>query len=409
VTIAAMTAYRRFAATTSLTTAGDGVFAAAVPLLAATLTRDPRLVSVVAAATSLPWLLFSLPAGALVDRYDRARMLWRGVAVQAGLAAVVAVLAATGRLGVGGLAALAFGLGACQVVAGTAAQALLPSLVPAERLPSANGYQQTIAVVGQQFLGPPAGSLLFAVAAGLPFGVDAAVLAVAAVLAATLAGRVDGADAAAADRAEPRRVPSSLRAEIAAGLRWLAAHRLLRTLTLLAAVNTFCFQLGTATLVLLATDELGVSARGFGLLLATAAVGSLAGGLGGPWLLRRLGDRTVLLSALALNAVATAAIGLSPSAAVLGTLLAATGLGVTLWNLVSIGLRQRLVPAELLGRVMGVHRLVGWGLIPAGALLSGVVAHAFGLRAPYPLAGAVRAVALLVALPVLVAAFRESD
>jgi hypothetical protein len=94
---------------------------------------------------------------------------------------------------------------------------------------------------------------------------------------------------------------------------------------------------------------------------------------------------------------------------VLGTLLAATGLGVTLWNLVISGLRQRLVPAELLGRVMGVHRLVGWGLIPAGALLSGVVAHAFGLRAPYPLAGAVRAVALLVALPVLVAAFRESD
>ena len=397
-----MTGYRRFAATTSLTTAGDGVFAAAVPLLAATLTRDPRLVSAVAAAASLPWLLFSLPAGALVDRYDRARMLWRGVAVQAALAGVVAALAATGRLGVGGLAALAFGLGVCQVMAGTAAQALLPSLVPAGRLPSANGYQQTIAVVGQQFLGPPAGSLLFAVAAGLPFGVDAAVLAVAAVLAATLVGR-----AGAAGRGEPRRAPSSLRAEIGAGLRWLAAHRLLRTLTLLAAVNTFCFQLGNATLVLLATSELGVTARGFGLLLATAAAGSLAGGLGGPWLLRRLGDRTVLLAALALNAVATAAIGLSPSAAVLGVLLATIGLGVTLWNLVSIGLRQRLVPADLLGRVMGVHRLVGWGLVPAGALLSGVVAHAFGLRAPYPLAGAVRVVALLVALPALLAAFRD--
>lgn len=397
-----MTGYRRFAAATSLTTAGDGVFAAAVPLLAATLTRDPRLVSAVAAAASLPWLLFSLPAGALVDRYDRARMLWRGVAVQATLAGVVAALAATGRLGVGGLAALAFGLGACQVMAGTAAQALLPSLVPAGRLPSANGYQQTIAVVGQQFLGPPAGSLLFAVAAGLPFGVDAAVLAVAAVLAATLVGR-----SGAAGRGEPRRAPSSLRAEIGAGLRWLAAHRLLRTLTLLAAVNTFCFQLGNATLVLLATSELGVTARGFGLLLATAAAGSLAGGLGGPWLLRRLGDRTVLLAALGLNAVATAAIGLSPSAAVLGVLLAAIGLGVTLWNLVSIGLRQRLVPADLLGRVMGVHRLVGWGLVPVGALLSGVVAHAFGLRAPYPLAGAVRVVALLVALPALVAAFRD--
>ncbi|RIQ12038.1 MFS transporter [Jiangella rhizosphaerae] len=392
--------YRRFAAATSLMTAGDGVVAAAVPLLAATLTRDPRLVSVVAAAASLPWLLFSLPAGALVDRHDRAGLLWRGVAVQAVLAGVVAALAATGRLGVAGLAALAFGLGTCQVVAGTAAQALLPSLVAPQRLPSANGYQQTIAVAGQQFLGPPAGSLLFVVAAGLPFGADATVLAVAAALLATL-------------RQTPRDVvparSSSLRSEMAAGLRWLAAHRLLRTLTLLAAVNTFCFQLGTATLVLLATTELGVSARGFGLLLATAAIGSLAGGVAGPWLLRRLGDRTVLLGSLTLNAVAVGLIGLSPSAVVLGALLAATGLGVTLWNLVSIGLRQRLVPAGLLGRVMGVHRLVGWGFIPFGALLSGVVAHTFGLRAPYPLAGAIRVVALLAALPALVAAFRGGD
>ncbi|WP_198664004.1 MFS transporter [Jiangella endophytica] len=394
-----MTRYRRFAAATSLTTAGDGMFAAAVPLLAATLTRDPRLVSVVAAATYLPWLLFSLPAGALVDRHDRAALLWRGVAAQAAIAALAAVLAASGRLGVAGLTALAFGLGAAQVVTGTAAQALLPSLVSPERLPSANGYQQTIAVVGQQFLGPPLGSLLFAVAIGLPFGADAVMLTVAAALLATL-------------RQAPRdrvagRASTSLRSEIGAGLRWLAAHRLLRTLTLLAAVNTFCFQLGNATLVLLATTELGVSTRGFGLLLASAAVGSLIGGVAGPRLLRRFGDRAVLLTALTVNAAAVAAIGLSPNAVVLGSLLAATGLGVTLWNLVSIGLRQRLAPAELLGRVMSVHRLVGWGLIPAGALVSGVIAHAFGLRAPYPLAGAIRAAALLVALPALLAAFHD--
>ncbi|WP_199521443.1 MFS transporter [Jiangella anatolica] len=387
-----MARYRRFAVATSLSTAGDGVFAAAVPLLAATLTRDPRLVSAVAAAAYVPWLLFSLPAGALVDRHDRAAMMWRGVAVQAVLAAVVAVLAATDRLSVAGLTALAFGLGAGQVLTGTAAQALLPSLVAPDRLPSANGYQQTIAVVGQQFLGPPLGSLLFAVAAGLPFGVDAVVLTVAAALLATLR----------ADRGRPARVTSSLRTEIAAGLRWLAAHRLLRTLTLLAAVNTFCFQLGNATLVLLATSELGVTARGFGLLLATAAVGSLAGGVAGPWLLRRCGDRAVLLAALTVNAAAALAIGLAGSAVALGALLAVIGLGVTLWNLVSIGLRQRLVPAELLGRAMSVHRLVGWGLIPAGALLSGVVAHEFGLRAPYPLAGGIRLAALLVALPMII-------
>ena len=157
----------------AISSTGDGAFAAALPLLAVTITRDPRLVSVVTAATYLPWMVLSLPAGALVDRYDRATLMWRSQAVQAAVVAAVAILivfriADIAILGVAGLL-----LGCAEVVFSNAAQSVLPALVPPELLPKANGSQQVSLTVGESFLGPPAGSLLFAATAALPFGLDA--------------------------------------------------------------------------------------------------------------------------------------------------------------------------------------------------------------------------------------------
>ncbi|MFD1938471.1 MFS transporter [Nonomuraea mangrovi] len=395
-------AYWRLWWATGVGTAGDGAFAAAVPLLAVTLTRDPRLVAMVSAATYLPWLLLSLPAGALVDRYDHATLMWRSQAVQAVLVGCVAVLAAFGHVGVPLLAVLAFGLGACAVVSGNAAHAILPDLVARPRLHGANGHQQAVATIGQQFLGPPAGSMLFGLAVALPFGMSAATSAVSAALLATLPRH--------------RHTPGSLRvgrppmrAAIADGLRSLVRHRLLRTLAVLLGVNTFCGQLGNATLVLLATGALHLDARGYGLLLAGAAVGSLLGALVNARVVRRFGAQAALLAALAANAVVFAGIGLSPNAIMLGLLLAAGGFVTTLWNIVTVTLRQQIVPSPLLGRVNSVYKTVGWGLMPLGALAGGLVAHAFGLRAPYLVAGVLRGVALLVVTPVLIRAMRERE
>lgn len=370
---------------------GDGAFVAAVPLLAVTVTHDPRLVSVISAATYLPWLLVSLHAGALVDRHDRVGLMWRPQAIQAVLVGVIAVLATLGHISIPVLAVLAFGLGACEVVVHNSAQAILPDLVAIPLLHKANGYQQTALTVGQQFVGPPLGGLLFAVAVAVPFGVDAVSFAVSAVLLATLPSRK-----------RPVVEHPPMRAAIADGVRWLARHRLLRTLAILLAVNTFCFQLANTTLVLLATETLRLDARGFGVLLAAAAIGSVIGGLGNARLVTRLGAIPALITALAANVVVTVAIGLSPNAVVLGLLLGANGFVVTLWNIVTVSLRQEIVPSGLLGRVNSIYRMVGWGLMPLGALTAGFLAHRFGLRAPYPVAGALRGVALLVALPVLI-------
>ncbi|HJY55077.1 MAG TPA: MFS transporter, partial [Streptosporangiaceae bacterium] len=157
----------------AISSTGDGAFVAALPLLAVTITRDPRLVSVVTAATFLPWMLISLPAGAVVDRYDRAALMWRAQAVQAAVVAVVAILIVAHRADIEVLAVGGLLLGSAEVIFSNAAQSVLPALVPPDLLPKANGSQQVSLTVGESFLGPPVGSLLFAAAAALPFGLDA--------------------------------------------------------------------------------------------------------------------------------------------------------------------------------------------------------------------------------------------
>ena len=380
----------------AVSSTGDGAFVAALPLLAVTITRDPRLVSVVTAATYLPWMVLSLPAGALVDRHDRATLMWRAQAVQAAVVTAVAVLVVVRAANVELLALAGLLLGSAEVIFSNAAQSVLPALVPAELLPRANGSQQISLTVGESFLGPPAGSLLFAAAAALPFGLDAVSFAGSAALLARL------------PRTHESRQETRTRAQIAEGLRWLVRHRLLRVVAVLLGVYNFANQMGQAVLVLLATETLHVSSADYGLLLAASAVGSVVGGLVNPVLTRRLGLLASLIIGGAIDAVVFVGVGLAPDAIVAAVLLAGQGFSVTMWNIVTVTLRQRVVPSALLGRGNSVYRMLGWGLMPAGALAGGFVAHAAGLRAPYIVAGIICALALLASTPLLLAADRSS-
>jgi Transmembrane secretion effector len=324
--------------------------------------------------------------------------MWRSQATEAVIVAIVAALAAVGDVGILVLAVMGFGLGACEVVFSNASQAILPDIVPQSLLQQANSNQYTITAVGQLFVGPPVGSLLFAVAVALPFGLDAGSFALSAALLATLPRR---------HRAPAGHPP--IRAAVAGGLRWLAGHRLLRTLALLTGVNTFCYQLGNVTLVLLATQTLHLSTRGYGLLLGGAAIGSILGGLANAAIVKRIGALPTLLTALVGNVAIFEGIGISPGTIVLGSLLALNGFVTTMWSVVAVSLRQQVVPPELLGRVNSVYRMLSVGLMPLGALAGGLVAHEFGLRATYPIGGALRGLALLAALPVLIAEIRGRD
>ncbi|MFD3688451.1 MFS transporter [Nocardiopsis sp. NPDC058631] len=388
-------AYWRMTGATGLNAVGQGAFAAAVPLLAATITSDPRMISGVLASVYLPWLVLSLPVGAFVDRYDRARLLWCSQALQAVIAGIIALLVALGSLDITRLLLLTFALGACQVMVGNAAQTILPDIVEKRSLHMANGYQQTATNVGQQFVGPPIGSFFFAVAIALPFGVEVAALSLASVLLFAL------------PRAHSHQVTHPrLGRAMADGLRWLASHRLLRTLAILLGVNTFCFHLGNATLVLFATQTLHVDPTGYGFLLAAAAVGGVLAGLVCSRIVNVVGDRAALLGAPGSNVIVFIAIELSPNSIVLGILLAVNGFSTIIWNIITVSLRQHIVPASLLGRVNSVYRMIGWGLIPLGALTGGFLAYQLGLRAPYPVGGVIRGASLLIALPVIMRTMR---
>ena len=371
---------------------GDGAWTAALPLLTITITTDPRLVALVSAAAYLPWLLVSLPAGVLVDRRPRLALMWRTQLVQLVVVGTVTVVVLVDAASVPVLAALVFVLGCCEVVFGNAAQSVLPELVPRELLARANGNQYASQVTGEFFLGPPVGSLLFLASAAVPFGVDTVSFAVSAALLAGIRRHGQGGSRAPA-------LP--VRQAIGEGLRWLAGHRLLRALAVLLGVNNFCNQLGQATLVLLATERLGVSHAGYGLLLSAAAAGSVLGGLVNPRVVARIGRRAALLTALTCSAAAYLAAGLAADPVTLAALLAVNGFAVTLWNIVTVTLRQETVPPALLGRVTSVYRMLGWGLLPLGSLTGGLGAHGIDLRAPLPLAGGLRALALAVAVPVL--------
>jgi MFS family permease len=371
---------------------GDGAFVSALPLLAVTITRDPRLIAVVSAAFYLPWLLLSLPAGALVDRYDRVRLMCRAQVAEGVVVAVVAVLAAVRVADIAMLTAAGFCLGTAEVVFSNAAQAILPQLVPADQLPKANGQLQVSLTLGETFLGPPVGSVLFAAARVLPFGLDAGSF----VASAGLLSRLP--------RVTPSTTAGGLRAKIAEGLRWLLRHRLLRVVAVLLGVQNFCSQMGQAVLVLLATQTLHIGVRGYGLLWTASAVGSIIGGLTNPLVVRRLGQLPSLIISMGATAVVFAGIGLAPDALVAGALMACNAFFSAMWNIVTVSLRQRIVPGDLLGRVNSVYRMLGWGLMPAGALAGGLVAHVAGLRAPYIIGGIVCAVTLVVVVPALLRA-----
>jgi MFS family permease len=386
--------YRKLWAATAISTLGDGMYLAALPLLAAQLTRDPLAVSAVTFASWLPWLLVALLSGALVDRWDRRRVLWT---VDLGRCALIGALAAVvlaGWASIWLLATAGFLLGVGQTLFDSAVLAIIPALVSRDRgrLERANGRLGAVMTAGQQLVGPPAGGVGFKVAAWLPFGADAVSFVASAALVATLRGRFAAGQPTAGS-------PANLRAEIAEGLRFLLAHRVLRTLAGMVGAFALVYMAGVAILVLFAQQELGLGSVGFGLLLAALAVGGLPGNLLAAAVGQRLRAGTLLIGGVLVEAVAWLAVGLAPTAWVAAAALAVVGLVGSIWDVAQLSLRQVLIPDRLMGRVISAFRLVGFGPAPVGALLGGVLGRTLGLRAPFVFGAVVLAVMALLALP----------
>jgi MFS family permease len=392
-------AYWRLWTASTISNLGDGIDEAALPLLAASLTRDPRLVAGLATAARLPWLVFALAAGAIVDRIDRRVLMVTVNVIRGALVAVIAVTAATGTTRIWGLYIVAFLLGINETLFDNAAQSLLPSIVETDLLESANGKQYSAELVANNFVGPPLGGILFALVVSAPFWADSASFFISAALIATVTGTFRPVPPADAAGAPP--VRRSIWADIAEGIRWLRNHRLLRTLAILLGVANLASNMALATFVLFAQEELGLNDQGYGFLLAAMAVGGVLGGVFGSRIARALGASRSLIAALVIEGVTTIVTGLVSEAWAVAVLSGLSGVFLVTWNVITVSLRQRIIPDRLLGRVNSAYRFIGWGVIPIGAFLGGIVADRFGLRAPFLVAGVLILVSIVPALRVL--------
>lgn len=250
---------------------GSGLATISVPLLVASRTGDPVVVAAAFAVAWLPWLLFALPGGVLVDRVDRRRLMividWIRVAAVGLLAAVII----TGEVGIALLYGVLFVLNTGEVVFRSASQAMIPAVVPRARLERANGWLSGGTTLMQRMIAGPLGGFLFVVSASIPFLVNAFTYAASAVL----IGLVAGAYRPSAELPDEPRQPRSVRAEVAEGFRWLARQRLLRTMAVLIGLLNLTLTAAIAILVLLATERLHLGSVGYGLLFTCMAVGGV--------------------------------------------------------------------------------------------------------------------------------------
>jgi MFS family permease len=358
---------------------GSGLATIAVPLLVASRTNNPLVVSVSFGVAWLPWLLFALPGGVLVDRVDRRRLMILIDWVRVAAVGVLATAILTGHTSIALLYAVLFVVNTGEVVFRSASQAMIPSVVPRARLERANGWLAGGTTLMQGMLAGPLAGFLFAVAASIPFFVNVGTYAASAVL----IGLVAGTYRSSPGPAGPGGGARSVRAEVAEGFRWLAHQRLLRTMAALIGLLNLTLTAATALLVLLAKDRLHIGSVGYGLLFTCSAVGGVLGSAAGDRLIRRITVTWTLRIGLLIEAGTHLALATSRSPYFIGFVLFAFGVHGALWGIVGSSLRQRLTPPNLLGRVGSTTLFIAAGGNCVGALLGGVLATRFGLTAPY--------------------------
>jgi predicted MFS family arabinose efflux permease len=357
---------------------GDGVGLAAGPLLVASQTREPLLVASAVLLQQLPWLLFGLYAGALADRLDRRRLV---VGVNLARCLVLMLLAAsiaTALVSVPVVLGALFLLGTCEVFADNTSGTLMPMLVSRDDLGVANARLVSGYITANQLAGPPIGAALFTIGATVPFGAQAGLVALSAVLVSRLRLPPHG------QSAHERR---HLRADIREGLRWVRHHAAVRTLVLTIFIFNITFGAAWSVLVLYATDRLGMGEVGFGLLTTVSAFGGIAGTAAYGWITRRVSLGDLMRIGLVIETITHLALAVNTSATIALVIFFVFGAHAFVWGTTSMTVRQRAVPTHLQGRVNSVNSLGVFGGMVVGSGVGGLIGQQWGVTAPFWFAG----------------------
>ncbi|MFE9571317.1 MFS transporter [Streptomyces sp. NPDC006692] len=367
----------------------------AYPLLMIFFGDSPTGAGEVGFAALLPQLVVQLPAGALIDRWDRRRLLVLcDLAGLIAMAGVTAMLLA-GRLWLPVVAAAAFVDGTAGLFYRLGERAAISHVVHPAQLNAALGQNEARGQAAG-LLGQPAGSGLFQFGRWLPFAFTAVTHLVALCTLLLIRHDLQG------ERSAPA---SSLRTEVGEGLRWVWGRRFMRAAVGLLAGSNLLFQILTLTLALVIKEN-GGSPVQIGMIGLVAGAGGIAGALAGSRAAGRAAPRAVLAGALTLWAALMAPVAFVSNPYVLGALLGGMSFAGALMNVVAGVHQVRITPAALQGRVTSVFALLGSGMASAGALAGGVLLASFGTHRT---ALAIAAAMGLLALVSLVSpALRES-
>lgn len=389
---------------TAISNLGDGVSMVAYPWLASAVTRSPILIAAAGFASRLPWLIFTLHAGVLTDRFDRRKLIVAMDFMRGLLTVFVGLVVFFNKDSFPALDELttitnletnwpiyftllitAFLFGLAEVLRDNSAQTLMPSVVAKENLEKANGRMWSAESLTNSFIGPPLGSLLIGIAIFIPFFFDAVSFFFAVALIASLKGTFKPV----AD--DKPREKINFKAEIKEGFVWLWAHPLLRPMAIiLGSMNGLGTMIG-ATFILFAQEVLQTSVFTFALLGTAGAVGGTVGGLLAPKISAKFGSGRSLAMTLAAAPIGSLIIALTTTWQVVWVVVVFETFFAILWNTITVSLRQSIIPTHLLGRVNSVYRFFAWGSIPIGMFVGGglvsaltlVLSREYALRAPY--------------------------
>jgi len=367
--------FRRLLASSWTTNLGDGLAVAAGPLLVASLTRGPFLVSLAALLRWAPPLVFGLYAGVLSDRLDRRRIVIAANGIRTVVLAVLVATIVTGRVTVA-VALVALGLLAtAEVFADNTATTLAPMLVHRDDLALANSRLLTGIITFDQLVGPPIGAALFAAGWAWPFVSQAVLVAAGVLLVSRMVLPANGRDAH-----EPAR---GVLGDVVEGVRWTVRHAAVRTLALTILIFNVTFGAAWSILVLYAQQRLGVGAVGYGLFATVGAAGGLLGtGLYG-WITRRVSLGNVMRIGLIIETLTHLAFALNTSAWFASVVFFIFGAHAFIWGTTAITIRQRAVPTHLQGRVSSVNTICVFGGLVVGSAIGGGLATRYGVTAPF--------------------------
>lgn len=361
----------------SISTLGTGISTFALPLLVLALTHSPLLAGLMAAVRQAPYLLFSLPAGALIDRWDRKAVMIRCDVVRWLALGSIPLMFALGHLTLAQLYIVAFVEGTAFVLFSLAQIAALPQIVAPAHLSRAYSLDNA-----NEYMGALAGPALGAFIIGLaPFVAIGAILAYLVDSLSYLASVFSLRFIRVSFQTE-RAVTSKRRLgnEIAEGLRFLWEQRRLRLMVILTTAINFLQSSITLAVIVLARIQLHMDVRTLGFVLSAAGVGGVVGALLAPWLRVRVRFGQIILGSVLLWAGAVLVLVLAPAPGWLAVGVGAVSLLWPVYGVTLVSYRLELTPDVLQGRVNSAFRFLSYGSEPVGAAVGGALLATLGAR-----------------------------